>query len=145
MGASKSEGDWHMTRQLKPQGTRKPPKDRGEGAAGASPAPSAGQPGDDNHDNQTEDLDEYCRQLFATTDANLDRIKKEHKTAIASLGKNIQGQMKQTCEQMAKLSTQVGEGGEHTERVRLQVVAAAHTADTRLVESTKKQERSKTP
>lgn len=41
---------------------------------------------------------------------------------------------------MAKLSAQVHEGREHTERVCLQVVAAAHTADTRHAESSRKQD-----
>lgn len=84
------------------------------------------------------DFDEYCRQLTARTDAKLEVIKKEHNEAILSLGKKMQQHMKQTQIKMDKLSAQVDESREHTERVRLQVISAAHQADARWTEASKK-------
>lgn len=88
----------------------------------------------------TMDFDEYCRQLTARTDAKLEVIKQEHNAAILSLGKKMQQHMKQTQLKMDKLSAQVDESREHTARVRLQVVSAAHQAYTRWAETSKKHE-----
>lgn len=162
-GLATPSGEAKVPRQLRPQGTRTPPE-----VSGASPAASAAPSEADNHDNETEhgeddapmdakavdaeagetsateeattDIDNYVKHLSEQIDAKTERIQVEHSTAIAALGKKIEGQLRQQREQMTKPSAQVDEGRKHTERVRLQVVLASHTADTRDAESTRKQD-----
>lgn len=100
-------------RQLKAQGTRTPPKERGEGSFGPPPAAPEVQ-GDDGHGDALSDegeadrgenqpmepdagnLDEYGKQLRAAIYSKAERIRRESNAAIASFGRKIQGQMKQT-------------------------------------------------
>lgn len=82
------------------------------------------------------ELAELSRQLIIRTDFRVERIRQGSNDAIAPLSKVVQGQLRQTLERMAKLGARVQQG---SERVRLQVVATGHTADTRHTDQSKAQ------
>lgn len=166
--SAEGNGTGRAKRQLKPQGTRTPRNEQGERSADVLAASSGGPEGEEAHDGQIEgcgcgdeavsdgvgptetgtasfgddgelDLQEYCKQRVGEIDKKVERIRRESNAAITLRGKNIHSQLQQTYGQMDRLSAQVSEGREHTEQVRMLVVAASHASDTRLAETAHKQ------
>lgn len=91
------------------------------------------------------DLVASCQQLAEETDRKLQNIRKQSNSRTEKVGRTIQAQLTASRDQMAKRSTRVADGRKHTERVRLQVIGASHTADTRRAEVTRKQARWSAP
>lgn len=81
-------------------------------------------------------LEEFSRQPILRTDLRVERIRQESDNSTSELSRSVQGQLQQTREQMVRLGKQVQACTAHTERLRLQVVALGHTADSRHTEAT---------